>query len=256
MLGIEYGRDVDCGERPGLPEYRSRDCLKQSGIGPPRSSEDRRAGSDRSERRRLDDVLPVEPRARLGHGIRSIRGSRRRRGRPPRPACRPNSRPTARSSEPPADGRVRRASCRRSDRTASGRRTFPDRRAGHGIEQMGSVADRSGEGELVDVPEPGLADQGAAGNAVATRLQADEPAAGAGTRSDSRAVVAVRQRNRPGGDERLGATTGPASAAIERPRTARRPVPRRFRREVQPEYRCSGLARASRPADRNRDINS
>nr|EJI99126.1 hypothetical protein JVH1_3564 [Rhodococcus sp. JVH1] len=54
---------------------------------------------------------------------------------------------------------------------------FTDRRGGNGVQQMGRVADDSGEGELVDVPEPDLADQWAARDSAAARFQADEPAA-------------------------------------------------------------------------------
>ena len=69
VLRVECCRDVERRERLGLLQHCPRDRFEQSGIGPAWSAQDRRARGDRCEGRRLDDVLRVELRARLGHGV-------------------------------------------------------------------------------------------------------------------------------------------------------------------------------------------
>ncbi|WAM12575.1 hypothetical protein OYT95_24380 [Rhodococcus sp. JS3073] len=221
-----------------LPQHRPRDRLEQSGIGSAWSAEDRRAGGDRSEGRRLDDVLRVELRAVLGHGVADPfedRAGGDRRLRYLHVDGTPAPRLGGQGHPQTAGIGMHRVGVKAGRRR--GGVLFTDRRGGNGVQQVGRVADRSGEGELVDVPEPGLADQWAAGDSAAARFQADKPAARGRHPERTGAVVAVRQRNRPGGDECSGAAARPAGAAIERPRIACRPVPPRFRREVQPELR-------------------
>ncbi len=172
VLCVDRGQDVQSRAAPRLSQGLARDGFQPGGPRWPGCPQDRRAGGDHGERRRLDDVLGVEGRGRFDDGVPDPFEQLTRRDRDvDDPGVHRRARPRRGHQRDPQAAGVH----AQLVGVGPGRRRrgvlVADRRRAHRVEQGRQVPHRPAESELDDLSEPRLANQWAARGAAPARYQ-------------------------------------------------------------------------------------